>query len=436
MAEHNAAPRQEFTVGPGALIAACEEQQARQEKAAQAAQERASRYWPRPIDMGLLPHRIPTYVDALLARSAWDQGVPEERDRDQRPLHFRTYLVAVRLVVRGWTAEDFLEEMPGYTPGHYPHQNILWWELCHRRGRRRDPTPMVIEVFNEAEKKVSGGYLPDVDQAAYLKALTVRWRRWVDGGTVRLTKGERAVLGWVMDQMLAKGWLDVACPSRAVAKATGLTQRGACKILRRLDDRGILVCRRRGVADKRIRRASIYCLSPQLEQTFAPAHSKPEVPGGPWRAPERDCPGTTKRPERSTSHWGTLTVRPEKPQVKATFREIRGEPEFSYQRTTSSPDSCTSRGMLIGELTPPPDRGLFPPGGRARDGSRPVMTPELVAAIIRNLPEDSFRRGKPPPRPGAWEDDSALGVPGPLTAQQTAILRVQSGVYLKEWRGR
>jgi hypothetical protein len=173
------APRQSFTVGLDALAAQCAEQQARhEEQQAQrekAAQERGA-YRPRPIDMGLLPHTIPAHVDALLACSAWDHEVPEGIDRNQKPLSYRICQVALSLVVRGFTAEEFLAEMPDYTPrplrGRYcrdqvmtsRRQNIVWAELSTRRGQPRDPAHLVVEAFKWAEDTVGRGFLLDVDQ--------------------------------------------------------------------------------------------------------------------------------------------------------------------------------------------------------------------------------------------------------------------------------
>jgi hypothetical protein len=205
--------------------------------------------------------------------------------------------------------------------------------------------------------------------------------------------------------MLARGWLDVACPARAVAEATGLTPMGAWRTLKRLDSRGILICRNPGVGDKQIGKAAIYCLSPQLEQTFTPAHSKPPSSWGGLRPPGRDGTGTTKRPEKAPRIGDPLTVRPTKPLVNPPFPTSAGERNVTYQKTSLSLPSCTSRGLLIGNIPPPPDQGLSPPGGRAGDSPRtPVMTPELAAAIIRNLPRDSrgFLAGEPAPY--SWED--------------------------------
>jgi hypothetical protein len=430
----NPAPRHGFTVGLDALAAHCEEQQARHEEEQaqreEAARERAA-YRPRPIDTGLLGHEIPDHVDALIGQSAWADGREDGADRDQKPLYCRLYLVALSLTVRGWTCEEFLAEMPDYTPsvrfkyrrdewGVRPGQNILWWELCERRGRPRDPAPMVVRAFKKAAEKVGRGYLLDVDQPAYVRALTERWR--VAGGAVRLTRGEAAVLGHVMDQMRSLGRLDVACPARAVATATGLTPMGAWKVLQGLASRGILVCRSRGVGDKQKGRAAIYCLSPQLEQAFVPAPSKPPSPWGALRAPGRGSAGTTKKPERAPRIGDSPTVRPGKPQVKALFGEVQRQTEFTYQGTTSFLPSCTSRGPLIGKPAPHLYPGLAvlaevvsrreqflaeleslmgkPEPQPDNTPSTPDMTPELMRAILRNLPKDSkFFRDEPAPQP-------------------------------------
>jgi hypothetical protein len=427
----NPDPRHGFTVGPEALIAACLQAEARQEKAAREALERASRYLqPRPIGLDVLAHTIPPHVDALLARSAWDHAVPEGTDRNQKPLYLRTRQVALSLVVRGFDAEEFLAEMPGYTPstpfkfcrgkwGTRPGQNVLWWDLCTRRGKLRDPGHLVTEAFLWAGKQVGTGFLLDIDQPDYIEALTERWRWRVQEGAVKLTKGERAVLDWVMAQMLARGWLDVTCASREVAKATGLTQRGALKILKQLDARGILICRNPGVGDKRIRKAAIYCLSPQLEQTSAPTHSKSPSSWGALRAPRQDAVGRTKRPENQDLASGNPHCKTNKTAGQGPFPSpVQQELVLLSKNNSSTPNTLTSRGPWIGELTPPSHRGMSPPGGRGGDIPDHLAGLTVLARVVdqrqKFVAELESLMGNPAPQP----------TPENTLAQQAAIWRI------------
>jgi hypothetical protein len=407
-------PRHTFTFGQNALAARREELQARREKVAQ---ERRG-YRPRLIGMGVLVHKIPAHVDNLLAGSAWEEEVSEGADRDQRPLYNRTYQVALSLVVRGWTGEDFLAEMPSHDPSfterrcretvRVRRENVLWWELCHRRGRPRDPRQMVIKAFKAAEEKLGRGFLLDIDQPAYVEALTKKWLRAVQGGGVRLSPTEVAVLDWVMDQMLAKGRLDVACPAREVGEATGLTHMGAWRTLKRLDSRGILICRNRGVGDKQIGKAAIYCLSPQLEQTFATAHSKPPSSWGGLWPPGRDGTGTTKRPEKAPRIGDLLTVGPTKPLVNQPFPTSVGQRNVTYQKTSLSLPSCTSRGLLIGNIPRSSGQGLSPPGGRAGDTPDHLAGFTVLAGVVDGT--HSFLA----------ELESLMGNPAPQSQEEPA----------------
>jgi hypothetical protein len=356
--------------------------------------------------------------------------------------------VAVSLVALGWTAEEFLAEMPDHTPcvrfkyrrdewGVRPGQNVLWWELCHRRGRRRDPAPMVIKAFKKAQDKVGRGYLLDIDQPAYVEALTQRWR--VVRAAVRLSPKEAAVLDWVTDQMLAKGWLDVACPARAVGSATGMTQMEAWRTLKWLDSSGVLICRNRGVGDKQIGKAAIYCMSPQLEQTFAPAHSKPPSSWGGLRPPEPDCRCTTKRPEKAPRIGDPLTVGPTKPLLNPPFPTPAGERHVTYQKTSLSLPSCTSRGLLIGNIPPPSGKGLSPPGGRAGDTSDHLAGLTVLAMAMDRresfLAELKSLMGNPLPQPQEDQPEEDYDpLSGYTLEQKAAIWRVLNGVHLKEWR--
>jgi hypothetical protein len=341
------APRQTFTVGLDALAAACEEQQARQEQAARAAQERADRYNDpgRVISTTLLAHRIPEHVNAALARPTWAEGEGQDRRRLFKRLR---YEVAPSLVLRGWSAEEFCDVMPGYTlprrrgfqycmvaPVEYYHPHNALWDEITTRGRRELPPsryePMVLRAFKHAEERIGEGMIPDVDQPAYGEALAGRWTTAMEAGRVRLSPMEVKVVGWVCSQMRSRGYLNIACPAREVAKELGVADpKVAWRVLKKLADDRVLICRSKGHAIKRL--AAIYCLSPQL----------PGGPGGPRQTPtEADSKHyraeRTERVERNHSHGTDASLGPVFPQVKVPFGESHRMPHTNKGTTLTPP---------------------------------------------------------------------------------------------------
>jgi hypothetical protein len=239
---------------------------------------------PRLVDFTLLPHRIPRHVSDALATPTWAEG--EEQDRRRLFKRLR-YEIAPSLILRRWCAEEFCDVMPGYTlprrpsfrycmaaPQDYYHPHNALWEEITTRGRREElpPSryePMVLKAFKFAEERLSEGLIPDIDQREYGDALIRRWVRGAERGLVAFTREEAGVLSYIADQMTARGYVDVTCPAREVARAVGVDRMAAWRALKRLTRAGVLTCRSSGDAKRRL--AAVYCFCPLL----------PGGPGGP-----------------------------------------------------------------------------------------------------------------------------------------------------------
>src|SRR6516225_3889324 len=218
----------------------------------------------RAISTTLLPHLIPPHVDAALSRPTFEEGCEQDRRRLWNRLR---YEVAASLVLRGYTAEEFCWVMPGHTPAPeyvrfsckepraFPRHNVMWEEITHR-GVRELPAsryePMVLKAFKHAEERIGEGMIPDVDQPAYGEALAGRWTTAMEAGRVRLSPMEVKVVGWVCSQMRSRGYLNIACPAREVAKELGVADpKVAWRVLKKLADDRVLICRSKGHAIKR-----------------------------------------------------------------------------------------------------------------------------------------------------------------------------------------
>jgi len=272
----------------------------------------------RAISTTLLPHLIPPHVDAALSRPTFEEGCEQDRRRLWNRLR---YEVAASLVLRGYTAEEFCWVMPGHTPAPeyvrfsckepraFPRHNVMWEEITHR-GVRELPAsryePMVLKAFKYAEERIGEGMIPDVDQPAYGEALIRRWTWGVERGWVVLSAVEAGVLAYVCDQMRSRGFVDVTCPAREVAKPLGVDRMVAWRALKKLARDGVLICRSSG--DAKGRMAAVYCLSFQLP-------GGPDGPQSAWRRNhEIHFHGTAREPIPGVSPGQALVFRrPEEP---------------------------------------------------------------------------------------------------------------------------
>lgn len=284
----------------------------------------------RPISTTLLSHRIPKYVDdAIASPTDW-----EGAGQDQRLLFRRLQRdVAYPLVLRGFSAEEFLNFMPAYTPPpskEGQRRNVLWEELTHRGRRIRHPQqyePMVVKAFKYAHEALGQGFIPDEDQPEYIAALTDMWRGLLAAGQIALSPLEAGVLDYVMHQMHARSFLNVTCPLRDVAATLGVNYLRVRRALQRLSDDGVLVCRSRGNAQRR--KAGIYCLAPRL-----PA--------------ER----TVAIQEKSSSYGTALTLLHQKPQVNTDFGGEGHMKHTNSLRVSCSPTSpsCSKPAASSGSM--------------------------------------------------------------------------------------
>jgi hypothetical protein len=376
-----------WATGFDAVLAHCDEQRARQEKAVRAAQERASNHRDpgRPISTTLLPHVIPEHVNAAIAKPTWGEG----EGQDQTRLFKRLVRdVAHPLLLRGYIAEEFIAFMPDYVPPpiqvwrggervEAARENVLWEEITTRGRRARYPgqyEPMIAKAFKYAEENIGRGVIPDSDQPAYITALIDLWRGAAGAGRVRLTRCEAGILDYVMHQMRARGFLNVTCPSREVARAVGADNHLAVwRALKHLADDGVLICRSKGVA--LAGRAAIYCLSPQIQEKRCLHPQTPATTGSKRQRPER-----TRGSEKHASHGTSPSLKPVKPLVKPYFDE-RQQVKHTYslrgKRGISDPHASPGSIGMFHPLSGAgvrlvSDQDLDPPAELVADGPAAV----------------------------------------------------------------
>ncbi len=310
-------------VGFAPLLRAVEDakkRQARHEEAIRKAAAKASEHCDpgRSVDVHLLGHEIPDHVaDVIASETCLEPG--EEQDRTKIWARIR-FEIAPSLILRGYTCEEFCELLPAYTPPpgpEGPRSNVLFAELT-KRGRREhgragwDQT--LIAAWKEAEEGIGQGQIPDVDQKTeYCAALADRWRGWIASGKVRLFGTEAKVMDYVITQTITRGFVNVTCPSREVARAMGIKDnKTALAVLQRLADDGLLIKRSPGNGPARL--AAIYC----LPIAIPPGREQPEAPAD----------NNKQRPEwpKANSSWGSaaslsepnMQVKPESPASEGT----------------------------------------------------------------------------------------------------------------------
>jgi hypothetical protein len=292
-----------------------DEQRARQESATKRSAKR-HRDPGRPISRTLLSHHIPEHVnEAIASPTEWEGG-----GQDQRLLFKRLQCdVVYPLVLRGFSAQEFLDFMPTYTPPatrEGSRRNVLWEELTTRGRRERHPhqyEPIVVKAFKYAEEAIESGFVPDQDQPEYIAALSDWWHGVLTAGRISLLPAEIGVIKYVLAQMRIRGFLNVTCPCREVGKAIGVRHVAAWRTLQDLAEDGILICRSRGVAGRR--EAAIYCLTPHLPE-------------------ER----MATKPEKSSSYGTGITLKQENQQVNSALGGQTRVKHTNSLRVSSSPN--------------------------------------------------------------------------------------------------
>jgi hypothetical protein len=313
----------------------------------------------RPISTTLLSHRIPEHVDAAIASSTdWEGG-----GQDQRLLFGRLKRdVAHPLLLRGFSADEFLDFMPGYTPPptrEGPRSNVLWQELTTRGRRTRHPNLIVTKAFKFAEETVGNGFISDQDQPEYVAALTDLWTGALAIGRVALLPLEVGVLRYVMGQMRARGYLNVACPCREVGKEVGVKHLRAWRALQGLAEDGVLICRSKGDAGKR--EAAIYCLSPEIPENHRATKPK------------------------ESSYGTSPSVKPGNLQVKRHF-EKDGQAKHTNSLRALPPSTPATSSGSIGMFHRPLTEGVY------AAATKDLQLPEVVIAGGPNAVEDHYTR--------------------------------------------
>jgi hypothetical protein len=282
---------------------------------------RADRCRSRGVNTTLLPRwEIPEHVNAILAGHSWEEGEAQ----DQQVLFHRVVEVACSLILRGYDAAEAEEFLSTHTPVDRQgraREAILWEELTTRGRHFKSATRILTRAWDYAQERIDGGYIPNGDQPRYASALAEMWKRAVKRERVQLTKTEADAFDWFVGQMIERGYLDITCPARALAQVIGTTPRGAWKVLKRLQDKRVLICRDRGVGVRAQGLAAIYCLSPEVEQAPVRARSRPTRSSGSRRESTGGRPGAVKGRH---SYGSTHTVSQRKPQVNPQKRPSSG----------------------------------------------------------------------------------------------------------------
>jgi hypothetical protein len=385
-----------WQVGFGPLLRAVEDAKERQRKVMEKARNRAAEYEDpgRPVDVHLLDHEIPPHVaDAIATPTQWGP----DGEQDQRLLHRRIKTrVARSLVLRGFGAEEFLAMLPTYTPPPGPdgrgRRNILWEELTTRGRRQRGPEqyePIVTLAFKYATEDITHGRIEDEDQPDYITAVVGRWRDWIATRRVRLTDNETLAVNYVLHQMSARGFVNVACPSRQLADVMGVWDpKTAWRVLKTLTAAGVLICRKRGVGGWESGEAAVYCLSPAIppkrEQTPKGVRSK-------HQGPERPEPL-----DKGTFHGTATTLNRVNPQVKGHFPEVAKVPH------TKTPNNYLTTGVPPAF---PGSIGMWHPAALAPDPAARGIEGVLV---VRTGTLAGFRQLLTTHPPGAIEAIKAI----------------------------
>jgi hypothetical protein len=221
-------------------------------------------------------------VTARHSLAPWEQdliadGVAQS-DKSRVPLFNATVSLACSAVVKDMTETDFRNILQDGVKTPSGRAAKLWHQITHRRNKKlawEKIDYFLSKAWEWAKGNVAKGKLPNRKREKDILKLAETAHEAIPH--LGLGTNQAKVLTHIANETTRKKFLHVTTPARGVAKDCSISVKGAYEALISLRDKGLIVCRERGIGKKGSRRAAIYRLS-DLRHANAPAQGSPTVP--------------------------------------------------------------------------------------------------------------------------------------------------------------